>query len=323
MDNSLSGAYKWNTKEFSNLDSALKLFDTQDFKSKPQHSRIQYINQILLGLIQNEPRDSFLLPAVLQFIERINKKNIINEKFSLTLFEFWLNHFSQISDQENSLIRGKINGKWIPREEYQSFFPLGMNKIYEGTHFVAAHLSPDLDTTVASLFGWLDAFAARVGSRLHIWALPGGPPDSPTTRLVQEIFGDNIFDCARQTISISLTAIDLVSDQNLVQVAGDTSTNAIDHGWGEKAVLFVDNQGIYQGNWRSSDVEVVRQVTVLYKACLHLFEHAFTLGMIRQDKLDTIFQLRFDESEDFTENQKSALDLFLKKNPKFTKRYTI
>ena len=35
-----------------------------------------------------------------------------------------------------------------------------MGKIYEGTHFVTAHKSPDLDTTIASFWGWLDAFAA-------------------------------------------------------------------------------------------------------------------------------------------------------------------
>ncbi len=325
MDNSLLGPYKWKQKGFPQLAATLELFDNQEFKENSQQIRLKIVNRTLLDLIRKEPLESFLLPAVLEYISEINKRNILSEKLNLSLFEFWLNHFSGITEKENYLIRGKINGKWIPREEYQQFFPIGMNKTYEGTHFVAAHLSPDLDTTIASLFGWLDAFSARVGNRLHIWALPGGPPDSPTTRVVQEIFGENIFDdCARKSISISLTAIDLVSQHNLAQLEGDASTNEIDHGTGEKAVMLVDKQGNYQGNWRSSDVEVVMQVTVLYKAALDFFGQAFSRRLISllakpsltltewQKELNTFFRLRFEDCGPFTHKQKKLLDPFLK-----------
>ena len=69
-------------------------------------------------------------------------------------------------------------GRYIPRESYQSLFPIGMGKKYVGSHYVTAHSSPDLDTTVASFWGWVDAFAARVGQGLHIWNVPGGAPES-------------------------------------------------------------------------------------------------------------------------------------------------
>lgn len=309
MDDSLLGNYHWNSVRFTS-DHA---FD----QTQPLHTRLFEVNKKLLELIQNQPPRSFLLPAVLQFIHEVNEKNLLAEKYSLTLFEFWLNHFSNLSEEENYQVRAKIMGKYIPREEYQHFFPIGMGKRYEGTHFVAAHLSPDIDTTIASFWGWIDAFAARVGNRLHIWALPEGPPESPTTLLMQQIFGPNIFRyLARTTRSISLKAIDLVTQEHLVKLIGRTSTNEIDHGGGEKAVILVDEEGYYHGNWRSSDVEVVRQVTILYKACLHNFQHTFHQRLIHllahnaltQSELDSLFEMPFalkGESSD-------KLDLFLK-----------
>jgi len=57
-------------------------------------------------------------------------------------------------------------------------FPIGMGKRYAGSHYVTAHSSPDLDTTVASFWGWIDAFGARVSEGLHLWNVPGGMPSS-------------------------------------------------------------------------------------------------------------------------------------------------
>ena len=54
-------------------------------------------------------------------------------------------------------------------------FPIGMGKMYPGSHFVTAHGSPDLDTTVASFWGWVDAFAARVAEGLQYGMFPAGP----------------------------------------------------------------------------------------------------------------------------------------------------
>ena len=70
-----------------------------------------------------------------------------------------------------------------------------MGKVYEGSHFVAAHRSPDLDTTIASFWGWVDAFGARVSYGLHIWNIPSGPSKNQVENqlLFKDLFGENIF----------------------------------------------------------------------------------------------------------------------------------
>ena len=73
------------------------------------------------------------------------------------------------------------------------FFPLAWVKVYSGTHFITAHLSPDVDTMIASFWGWMDAFGARIGTGLHLWCLPGGPPDSPFTSIFRDMFGSGLF----------------------------------------------------------------------------------------------------------------------------------
>ncbi len=90
----------------------------------------------------------------------------------------------------SSARRSLANG--FRADEYQIFFPIGMGKIYPDTHYVTAHGSPDLDTTVASFWGWVDAFAARVAEGLHIWNVPGGPPLSQIEigLLFHQIFGE-------------------------------------------------------------------------------------------------------------------------------------
>jgi hypothetical protein len=314
---------------FSSLNGALSEFSTENFRKLSARIRFRRVNEILLKLIQEAPAEVFLLPAVIDYIDRINKEKVLDETYKFTLFEFWLNHFSELKPDENYFIRAKIMGKFLPREDYQVFFPIGMNKVFRGTHFVVAHLSPDIDTMIASFWGWVDAFAARVSDGLHLWSLPGGPPSSPVVQLFKEILASQVFSSlARTNETLTLAARDLVSHENLIKAPADISISFLDHGYNDKALMLVDEHGHYQGDWRTLDVEPVRQIIILFKSCLHWFENHVHMELIslfsKKDFsakdippfLDKIFDISFETCEpviDFTPQQRKDLESLLNK----------
>lgn len=315
--------------QFPQLEKTLSIFQDPSFLDLSYRKRFKKINQTLCQLILDSSPCSFLFSAVLDYIEQINQQNLLAEPLNFAQFEFWLNNFSDLSEKENYLVRGKIVGKFIPRQAYQAFFPVGMNQVFPGTHFVAAHLSPDVDTMIASFWGWMDAFAARIGTGLHIWCLPGGPPDSPVTAIFRETLGKGIFTTlARTAQTLSLTAMDLVTQQKLTKELGYKLTTDIDHDSHEKAVILINEQGHYLGDWRLSDVELVRQITILFKSCLRWFEnnlHTKLISLFAKRDLSisdlpafysSIFDIRIGDCEpalEFNEKQRKDLhDFFYK-----------
>jgi len=322
----LLGDYDFKCQRFANLEQVLEIFQQAAFKKLAINEQFKRINQTLLELILNAPRESFLLPAVLEFTRNVDVRKILYEPYLFSSFEFWLNHFSGLSDQENYAVRSKIAGKGIPREDYQVFFPIGMGKVFSGTHFVTAHLSPDVDTTIASFWGWVDAFAAKVGNGLHIWGLPGGPPDSPVTHVFQEMFGPSVFShAARMNGNLTLAAVDVVTQRNFIKANMRTPISSMDHGLNQNAIILVDENGYYLGDWRSSDVETVGQILILFKACLRWFENdlhlkfisLFTKEDLRKEHLlkciEEIFIISIADSEpvsEFSEKQKQILTGF-------------
>ncbi len=313
---------------FPQLEEVLKKFREPEFLQLTLRKRFRSIHQTLYELIHAAPSPAFLLGAVVDFFDRINQEKIFHEIQTLTHFEFWLNHFSGLSEQENYETRAKIVGNYLPRNEYQAFFPIGMDRTYPGSHFVAAHLSPDVDTMIASFWGWVDAFAARVGTGLHQWCLPGGPPDSPVTAVFKELFGKEVFTCLPRTAhTLTLTAMDLVHQKQVKKELGHVNISTIDHSH-EKVVLLVNEQGHYLGDWHISDVEPVRQITILFKACLHWFENNFQTNLISlfaNENLSiqalppfyrSVFDVQIKECQpalEFNEKQKNDLDQFLRK----------
>lgn len=266
---------------FANIEAKVDLFKEKPFQELSSRHRFRLINSHLLELIQEEPEGQFLLSSVLDYIRRVNELKVYEEPYTLSLFEFWLNLFSELPPEELQKVRGKIVGKFIPRESYQALFPIGMNKMYSGSHFVAAHLSPDIDTTVASFWGWADAFGARVGDALHLWYVPGGPSDKQITRLFDSLFGPGIFQyVARTSKSLTLAAQDLLTQQGMIKTKGHTSTYDLDHAVPDRALVYVDDAGYYLGDWRMEDFELVRQVSNAFKALLHVFENGFHIGII-------------------------------------------
>ncbi len=292
---------------FPTIDTVIASFHSPAFLALSVRKRFRTVNRALYDLIQAAPPKSFLLGAVLAFMDRINREKILNEPLNMASFEFWLNNFSDLSDQDNYETRAKITGRWIPRGDYQAFFPIGMDRVYTGTHFVAAHLSPDVDTMIASFWGWVDAFAARVGSGLHLWCLPGGPPDSPVTSIVHEMFGPGLFTSLPRTAqTLTLSAMDLVTQKLLTKEVGGTLTGTIDHGSNEKAVILIDDNGHYLGDWRSSDVEIVRQIIILFKSCLRWFENNLHTRLI------TLFAKIDLSIKDFPAFNSSVFDVKIK-----------
>lgn len=314
--------------QFPAIETELQLLESEEFLALNQRKRFRKINQLLSDLIQKAPPSSFLLGAVLDYIERINQKNLLREPFQFSSFEFWLNNFSDLSDGENYQVRSKIVGKSIPRGDYQALFPIGMNHFYKGSHFVIAHLSPDVDTMVASFWGWLDAFGSRVGTGIHQWCLPGGPPDSPFTDLFQNMMGHNIFKrTARTQPLLVLTAMDLVNQINFLKKPIGTLTKDLGDDLNKKSVIIVNEEGHYLGDWCPADIELVNQVIVPFKACLRwyanalqtrlisLFAHADLSSIQFSAFVKTIIDNPFKKSEptsEMTQKQLDVLDRFFK-----------
>jgi hypothetical protein len=220
-------------------------------------------------------------------------------------------------------------GKNIPRDAYQIMFPIGMGKTYSGSHFVTAHNSPDIDTTIASFWGWVDAFGARVSEGMHIWNVPGGPPYSQMeiTLLFSEIFGPKIFDhIAKTRVSLSLSSLDLMSQRGMLRKKTSESFFSIDHERNQNAIVLVDDKGKYLGDWLNIDIEGVRQVINLLNNCLRWFANTLQVQLISlfgRETLDasdlpkfiqTFFGMKIQDSEpvkEFTEKQREQLDRYL------------
>jgi hypothetical protein len=294
---------------FPKIEEKIADFRAKTFHELSSRHRFRLINSLLLSLIQEAKEGVFLLPAIVDYIRRINQLGVYEESYNFSHFEFWLNLFSELSPEEKQSIRGKIVGKMIPRDSYQLFFPIGMQKSYSGSHFIAAHLSPDTDTTIASFWGWVDAFGARVGEALHLWCLPGGPADATITRHFKNIFGDGFFAAtARTSKTLSLTAQDLLTQKGMIKTKGHISTYELDHGESEKALVYVDEEGNYLGDWRAEDVEIVRQVGNAFKGLLHAFENGFDIGII------TLFSKENLKVFDFPPFLKSVFEAKLKES---------
>ena len=280
---------------FTNLEDVFLEFKTKDFQELIDRRRSEWVNRVLLDLIQQQEAPCFLLPAVLKFIEKVESEKLLNH-YTFASFELWLNQYSNLSAEENFEVRSKIVGKRVERGDYQVFFPIGTGKMYEGTHFVTAHKSPDLDTTIASFWGWVDAFAARVGTGLHIWNLPGGPPGSQIEidLIFRDFFTPAVFTHLPKTRSeLVLTSNDLMTQRNLIRMRPHESIAAVDHERGD-AVVVIDNAGFFLDDWRPVDVERVRQVIILLSSCLRWFENTLHLLLISVFAKETVVKSQIE-----------------------------
>lgn len=313
-------------QDFS-LDSVFKNLQSRIFSSSVEKNHA--VNTALLGLIQNADEPCFLLPAVLDFVRQVELRGVL-QKYSFGQFELWLNQVSGLSFEENLRIRAKIVGKYVDRSAYSVFFPIGTGKVYDGTHFVTAHKSPDLDTTIASFWGWVDAFGAKVGNSLHVWNVPGGPPTSQMEikMLFEDIFSPAVFTHLPKTrTTLNIVAKDLMSRQSMSLKGLHEPIIGADHERDRHAVVVVDDEGFYLGDWRSFDVEEVREVIILLSMCLRWFENHLQLKMIslfaepdlqfktKEKTFFSVYETKVkdcDPAVDFTHKQRSLVSKFIK-----------
>lgn len=325
MEQDLLGAYPLAYTPFDDLDTLFESFQKPSFQKLSNRKKFDQVNRTLLKKIEEANEPCFLLAASLDFIDRVNREKLLREPLTMTQWEFWLNHFSQLSDDENLNIRCKIVGKKLPRSVYQAFFPIGMGKMFAGSHFVAAHLSPDVDTTIASFWGWVDAFGCRVASGTHQWSLPGIAPEDYSKHLFYTLFGSQVFDLlVRKTPNLTLTALDLVTNKEILKAHAFSQSHSIALG---RPVIVVDEAGHFVGDWRPQDAEPVRQTTSYFQRLVRWLENAIHFKFIRalseekvapdliRTSLMAAFDMTLGESEpvlELSEKQKRELDSLLK-----------
>lgn len=303
---------------FSNVDAQIR--------ELPKGDRLA-IHRWLLDQIQQAPRETYLLSAVVDAIAQV--RDLVDSGYSMMSFEKWLNEESSLSRLEQLKVRGKIVGRYIPREEYQLFFPIGLGRTHLGPHFATAHNPPDLDTAVASFWGWVDAFAARVSEGPHIWNLPGKEQPPQIRRLIDQLVGPGVWKIGiRQSGHLAVLAGDLATRRGLELHHAASLTTKLDHHRFEKFILAVDPDGYFQGCWRASDVEGFRTVVLLLTDCWRWFATSFhrrLIGLLSRESVarddvaalvTLLFTSHLENSEalgDVSEGQKELLDLTLKR----------
>ncbi len=325
FEGSYLGSIQFAPGKFSK--AVYKEIDSEDFKKLATYQKHDRVNIILFDAIQSEKDEVFLLPHVIDYITHVRTSL---STYHLTSFEFWLNQHLEIPDEVKMKVRGKIVGKSIHRNEYQNFFPLSTGVYFPGSHYSYGHISPDLDTTVASFSCFLAAFGAKVGEGRHHWVLPGGPPKESMEIdfFFKKALGEEVFTAiGSASTKFVISALDLVSQKNIIRKLASTLTYDIDPERGRQAVILVDERGCYLGDWRSVDVDPVRSIIDKFRSFLSDYQNKFVVGIITlfsKDPLDSKnwtdflnqkFLSRFSESlsaRELSEKQRILLDKFIK-----------
>lgn len=304
-------SYPFQFDSFPNASEILSDFKASSFAKVEESEQSNQVSEALLRCIQEAKEPCFLLPALILFIKEVNTHKTLHN-YTLNTFEFWLNQFSGLSETENYRVRAKIAGRFVPREEYQFFFPIGMGKRHPGSHFVTGHGSPDLDTTVASFWGWLDAFSARVSEGLHIWNLPpGGILSTEDAGALTDVLGKSIFKSLCQNrSSLALSGLDFTCQKNLIKKSLRDSTLDSDHVRHKNACMVIDDEGYFLGDMRTADYEGIRQIQAIVTHCLIWFENIFHTKFISLFTQEKIQQHEIIECADALFNQpiKRCLD---------------
>jgi len=314
MPPKLLGNYPLTHTSFEKLETCFQAFCTPSFRKLNTREKFKKINKALLKLIQETPTPCFLLGQTIEFIARVNTDAILATPYKMEDFEFWLNNFSQLSPDDQYLVRAKIAGKFLPRQEYSAFFPIGSGKTYSGAHFIAAHIAPDADTTVASFWGWVDAFAAKVASATHKWNLPQAVQNSHIKILFESLFSKKVFDiAARSASSLTLSALDLISQKSVIKLVKHKKSTEIDHSFLGKPILIVDDNDHYMGCLHPNELESTRQIVLLFSQTMRWLQSTVQETIITllaqkkvtkadiEEALDTLFKMPIKKSAPIVE----------------------
>lgn len=231
--------------------------------------RLDLCGSVLVQWILEQPPPQFLLPQVLDFIDQVNQHNLVDPlRYQMASFEGWLVRRSGLSQSQQRLARGLVAGAFIPRASYQYAFPIGKAEHLPGSHIVAAHSSPDLDTVTASFWTWMDAWAAEIGDGLHHWNVPGGVPQLVEVGLFWiETLGAGLHRLPKKRSALRLNAYDLISRNLPVRTLGlsDTLKQISPY---EPPVAILGESGHVIGELHMQDIEAIRRVTVPLTQCV-------------------------------------------------------
>ena len=67
------------------------------------HFSSEQVFKKLLQLLQEAPKGAFLLSACIEYLNRVNELDLLDQQASFYYFEFWLNQGAFLSKEENSL----------------------------------------------------------------------------------------------------------------------------------------------------------------------------------------------------------------------------
>lgn len=319
------GSFNYHASQFSQeVFNRLTEITKQKMARPHMHDAVSHH---LSQAIENYPEERFLLPPVVHYIETVRKSL---PSYQLSSFEFWLNNFSEYPLEKRLSIRAKIVGKYVPRASYQEFFPIGDGKKVQGPHYTCAHYSPDLDTTVASFQTFLNAFGAEIAEARHHWFLPGGPPKSlyEIDELFYKPFGESVFTILGDLgPKIVISSLDLLTQKCISRQLPSDLWYAPNRDRFEKAVVIVDKEGNYQGDWRSIDIEPVRgiirrfddllremEMFAIHKIVCVVASKDFTKDML-QKAIDEILMKKmqdFPTAHVYTEQQVFYLQAFIR-----------
>lgn len=326
FNNKHLGSIEFSPQDFP--EGVYKELETGAFASLSIFDKHDRVSRVLCEEIRKTEGEVFLLPQVVSFINRA-RKGIHN--YNLASFEFWLNQYSGLEVGERRKVRAKIVGKNIPRGEYQKFFPVGGDVVHPGSHYSCAHYSPDVDTTVASFLCFLCAFGAEVGTGRHHWMLPGGPPKGSIEidLAFHRALGGSVFSILASTSQkLSLSSLDLLTQKNISKKTLNELSYDIDQDGKPRAVILVNDEGCYAGDWRTRDADSVRALIARFVAMLNEFQNHFQMGLISlfakkdltresvKEFINATLERRFSESQvtrELNEEHRLNLDRFFKK----------
>lgn len=232
----------------------------EDAAKSPERPLWERGCSILHRALAQAPLQSFCLCQVLEYFRDLNTQFEPEERLGLAHFEVWLNGRGDISAEDQLEIRAKIAGKHLPRRAYQVYFPIGTGGEIEGSHVVTGHSAPDLDTAIASFWGWTDAFAAKVGSQVHSWNLPGGALAPQDRQIFEDLMGPHLLaELPKSRTELALNALDLVDPNALISRSAEQSV--VDLADQSRLVVWKDARGYCRGEWRAEDAAAIGRVT--------------------------------------------------------------
>lgn len=319
------GSIKFAPQDFP--EEVYHQLDTHQFRKLSVFEKHEAASRALFEAIQQDREDAFVLPKVVAFISRMRE---VITTYHITSFEFWLNHFSGLSDEEQQKIRGKIVGKFVPRSAYQKIFPIGMGVKHTGPHFSFAHYSPDLDTTVASFQCYMAAFGCRIAGSRHHWIVPGGPPKGSIELdfIFRDALGQDVFKAlSRSEKKVQISSLDLLTQKNIEKKSLKDFYYNVDHSRSKKAVILIEDNGRYIGDWRHMDVDPVRSIIGRFWQMMVEHKNMFHIGLIslfakeqlRKEDLQAFAQATLSKqfadcacTSEFTGEHRRKIDHFLK-----------